>query len=281
MLLDANYHVLLADFGLAAVINNTLPRRSEDVAGTMAYTAPERFQHHYKLTPASDQYSLAVVFYEWLTGQRPFLGTAEQIMHQQLYADPLPLRNIAPDIPQQVESVILKALHKDPEQRFPSVQAFVDALKRAYESSLHHNIISVRIPTRHPSVRPLTGTQTSARHRRSSAAWEWKRNGLDGALVADLFIAMLAGITTFLLWHDENAAWHVFAFFTFAVPIVHAIARKKPLEITVFFSILLLSVALSIALNIFTLLPYVQVILTGLFYIAASLYSIFRHLKHQ
>lgn len=128
MLLGSNGELLLSDFGISIA-----PGTSEQIpVGTVAYMAPEQIEGVPCL--ASDQYSLAVVVYEWLTGTKPFQGTMGQIVQQHLYIAPPPLRVYAPDVPLAVEDVVLCALAKDPRQRFKSVQVFTVALQDAFEA---------------------------------------------------------------------------------------------------------------------------------------------------
>jgi hypothetical protein len=91
--------------------------------------SPEQIQG--KPRPASDQYALGVVAYEWLTGKRPFDGTYWEVMSQHLSVSPASLRKIVPFIPPELEEVVLVALNKDPHQRFMSVQAFAVAFQQA------------------------------------------------------------------------------------------------------------------------------------------------------
>jgi serine/threonine protein kinase len=101
---------------------------NQEPAGTFPYTAPEQLRG--KPCFASDQYSLGIIAYEWLCGKRPFEGNAWEIMHQHLYTAPPPLRDYCPTLPAAVETVILRALAKDPGERFVSMQAFAQALAR-------------------------------------------------------------------------------------------------------------------------------------------------------
>ncbi len=80
---------------------------------------------------ASDQYALGIVAYEWLTGERPFQGTPQEVYIQQCTSPPPSLREKAPKLPPDIEKVILRALEKDPDKRFPSVMAFAEALEKA------------------------------------------------------------------------------------------------------------------------------------------------------
>jgi serine/threonine protein kinase len=128
MLVNRNGEVLLSDFGIA-VKTPSQGADPQDAAGTIAYMAPEQFQG--KADRASDQYALGVTVYEWLTGKRPFRGTAMEITGQHLNHAPQPLREIVPGIPLLVEWVVLKALEKDPKNRFGRVRAFAIALEQA------------------------------------------------------------------------------------------------------------------------------------------------------
>ncbi len=129
MLMGRHNDVLLSDFGIAVIAHSTSSQKVETMAGTIAYTAPEQLQGHPR--PASDQYSLGVVVYEWLCGDRPFQGTLTEVAMQHAMMPPPSLRQKAMEIPVEVEQVVMIALAKDPEQRFASVQAFAHALEQA------------------------------------------------------------------------------------------------------------------------------------------------------
>ena len=91
--------------------------------------APEQIQG--KPRPASDQYALGIVVYEWLTGARPFEGTATEIAMQHVLSPPAPFTHKVPALSREVEQVVLTALSKDPHQRFRTIQAFATALEQA------------------------------------------------------------------------------------------------------------------------------------------------------
>src|SRR6266567_2052341 len=91
--------------------------------------APEQIQG--KPLPASDQYSLGIIAYEWLTGYHPFGGSPTEIISQQLSVLPRPLREKMPNVAPFVEQVILTALDKNPNKRFASVREFALALEQA------------------------------------------------------------------------------------------------------------------------------------------------------
>jgi len=135
MLLGPDQQILLSDFGIAVLSSSPelLTAQGTRMTGTIPYTAPEQLQG--KPTFASDQYSLAIVVYEWLCGRRPFEGSHWEIIEQHLSTPPPPLHERFPELPAEVEAVVLRALAKEPQQRFASVQAFARALERAAQVS--------------------------------------------------------------------------------------------------------------------------------------------------
>lgn len=131
MLVDINNTILLTDFGIALLVEHrTRSMAQQEAIGTIPYMAPEQIQG--KPRPASDQYSLGIVVYEWLCGECPFHGTDDiAIAMQHITASPPPLHTKIATISPTIEQVVLKALSKDPHQRFDSVQAFATALEHA------------------------------------------------------------------------------------------------------------------------------------------------------
>ena len=91
--------------------------------------APEQF--HGKHLVASDQYALAVMVYEWLSGERPFYGSVAEIATKHHESPPPPLHKKVPGLSSIVEQVVLRALAKKPEMRFNSVLEFATALEEA------------------------------------------------------------------------------------------------------------------------------------------------------
>jgi len=129
MLLGKNNEVLLTDFGIATVIQTSRSQHTQSIIGTVSYMAPEQIRGH--AIPASDQYALGVTAYEWLCGERPFTGTFVEITTQQIAVQPPPLRQKAPSLSLAVEQVVMRALEKEAQRRFPSVKDFAEALEYA------------------------------------------------------------------------------------------------------------------------------------------------------
>ncbi|HMF12013.1 MAG TPA: serine/threonine-protein kinase, partial [Gemmataceae bacterium] len=128
-------HVKLGDFGLVYSLEaengkSGKPLRRQSV--TPLYAAPELF--HGTVSRASDQYSLAIVYQELLTGVLPFEGTnARQLMLQHTQAEP----NLAP-LPLAERSIVARAMSKDPARRFPSCTTFAQALTESWCSDEKH-----------------------------------------------------------------------------------------------------------------------------------------------
>lgn len=152
ILLDAKNNLMLSDFGIATMAHSEQSLLGQGMAGTLTYMAPEQIEG--KPRPASDQYALAIMTYEWLCGRPPFLGTMAELLAQHCRTQPTPLRQRHLDIPTNVEAAILKALAKDPHARFPSVQDFAQALIYAHTNPQRTKLSSVlhSIEPRTPAV---------------------------------------------------------------------------------------------------------------------------------
>ncbi len=131
MLFGPGYEVMLSDFGIAVVAQSMGYRvqKVREFEGTILYAAPEQVRGRPRI--ASDQYALGVVVYEWLCGNWPFHGTVEEIASQHTLAAPPSLCEQVPTISPVVETVVFKAMAKEPDERFESVQEFAKALERA------------------------------------------------------------------------------------------------------------------------------------------------------
>jgi serine/threonine protein kinase len=130
ILVDFSGNVLLADFELA-----TDYRNCQSTVATPAYAAPEQMQG--RPCPASDQYALGVIVYQWLCGELPFRGTLAEMAAQHRNVSPPPLRDKTPTIPHTVEQVVLTALAKDPSSRFADIQTFAEVLEESCVSLLY------------------------------------------------------------------------------------------------------------------------------------------------
>ncbi len=127
ILFHAQGHALLADFGLAIVLATTSVKHAGQ-AGTPRYMAPEQFRE--QVCKESDQYALGCVAYELFTGHAPFLASGTiALLYQHVNVSPIPLRQHNPQLPEHIEQAVLKALMKQPNERFKDVTSFIAALR--------------------------------------------------------------------------------------------------------------------------------------------------------
>jgi len=143
MLLGYNNAVLLSDFGLAVIVQSSRDRL-QTVAGTVTYMAPEQLQG--RASPASDQYALAAVIYEWLSGERLFSGSFIEVATQHVLVPPPSLRSKLPALSPAIDQVIQKALAKSPEQRFASVLEFARAFEQVCQAEASKQYASASVP---------------------------------------------------------------------------------------------------------------------------------------
>jgi len=128
ILWEDDYNLLVSDFGIATG-SYTRGYSDQENMGTLPYMSPEHFRA--KAQSASDQYSLAVVVYEWLCGIPPFTeGNSIQMAYQHTYEPPLPLHDKM-DISPTVEGIVMQALAKNPKERFSTVRTFAQVLEEA------------------------------------------------------------------------------------------------------------------------------------------------------
>lgn len=121
ILLTADSHAYLADFGIALVLGRPRITSYGTNVGTLEYMSPEQI-HGKELNHKTDVYSFGCVLYEMLTGDPPF-GTLREVteytlMGHHINDPPRPVRELNPDVDEQTESVVMQALSKDPDERF-------------------------------------------------------------------------------------------------------------------------------------------------------------------
>ncbi|MBW3578514.1 MAG: Stk1 family PASTA domain-containing Ser/Thr kinase [Actinobacteria bacterium] len=132
ILIDDNGDVKVTDLGIARAIDAETVTQTAAVLGTAAYLSPEQAQGA-RLDASSDIYSLGIVLYEMLSGRPPFQGdSAVGVAYQHVQEQPRPPRERNPDVSPAAEAIAMKAVAKNPANRYASAQAMRDDLVRAH-----------------------------------------------------------------------------------------------------------------------------------------------------
>ena len=136
ILIDDNGNAWLSDFGFAHISDSSLSLTGSALIGTPAYISPEQINGG-KITHLSDQYSLGVLLYHLSTGRLPYDADTPIAIAIKHATEPLPRpRAVNPNLPDAVESILIKALAKEPDQRFHSIAEFNDAFQDALQQAL-------------------------------------------------------------------------------------------------------------------------------------------------
>jgi serine/threonine-protein kinase len=131
ILVTADGTVKVADFGIARIVeedDGAEVGEPGEIVGSARYMSPEQLMGK-EATPKSDIYSVGVLLYHCLTGRPPFSGDVKVLAKQHLHKDPAPPRKLNKKISPHMEAVIMKALAKNPDDRYPSATAMLDEIE--------------------------------------------------------------------------------------------------------------------------------------------------------
>ncbi len=190
ILLTVDGNPKITDFGLARQLDHDSGATQADaVMGTPSYMAPEQASGNtHAAGPAADVYALGAIFYECLTGRPPFKGTTiletlDQVRHQ----EPVNPSHLRSSVPLDLETVCLKCLRKEPENRYASAAELADDLRRFLRGE----------PV---EARPVGSLERS---------WRWcQRNPLIATLWAGVALSLLLGIvgSSYFAWQEGRRA---------------------------------------------------------------------------
>ena len=193
IIVDREGRVTLTDFGIARAAQETRLTTTGAVVGTPEYMSPEQAKG-LAVSARSDQYSLAVVAYEMLSGQVPFEAESTlALLHKIAYDPPPPVGPARSDLPAGVDSVLARALDKEPGTRYARVRDFVQALEEAFQGATPEALAGQPQATfpPGPAALPAQTRLAGAPAGRRIPAWGWLAGGL--ALVALLVLMVVGG----------------------------------------------------------------------------------------
>jgi serine/threonine protein kinase/WD40 repeat protein/HEAT repeat protein len=161
---------VVMDFGLARRLNKEDARLTQtgDVMGTPAYMSPEQVRAADEIGPASDIYSLGVIFYEMLTGHLPFSGKSALVMAAVLTQEPDRPSKLRRDLEPGLEAICLKAMAKKPADRYGSMKDFAAALTQVLKTEEGPARPPVVPPKSVPGKKPAAPPQAGARASRET-----------------------------------------------------------------------------------------------------------------
>ena len=182
LLLDAQGTAWVADFGLAKAVEGDNLTNTGDIVGTIRYMAPERF--HGRCDARSDVYALGLTLYEMVALRPAFDQAARQaLIRQVMEEEPPRLRKISPDVPRDLETVIQKAIAREPAGRYATAGALAADLALFLDG------------------KPVRARDTGIVER----CWKWaKRRPAIAALLFGLAVTALTGLTA-VMWQWRAA----------------------------------------------------------------------------
>ncbi|MFQ5864411.1 MAG: protein kinase [bacterium] len=197
IMIDANGGVKIMDFGLAKLSKSSLLTQTGVTLGTAAYMSPEQARGE-EIDSRSDIYSMGVILYQLSTGELPFAEAHHlAVMYAVINEDPRPPRELNPEIPPELQAVILKAMEKDPDSRYQNFEEMANDLMELQEA-----VVSADA-SKEPSQRVLIrrpGRVAKAKGREKTVASQTKK-----VLIYILPILLITGgvVTWFL---KDNAS---------------------------------------------------------------------------
>jgi serine/threonine protein kinase len=185
LLVDDRGHLWVTDFGLAQFNADAGLTMTGDLMGTMRYMSPEQaMAKRVVIDHRTDIYSLGVTLYELLALEPPFRGDDRQeVLRQVLFEEPKPLRQQNKEVPVDLETIVLKCLEKNPNDRYATAQEVADDLRRFLEDK--------PIQAKRPSLRQRLGK------------WTQRHSGLVRVGLAGLFLVTAVSlVSAVLIWQQ-------------------------------------------------------------------------------
>ena len=185
LLIDDRGHLWVTDFGLARVLQeNPDVTATGDLVGTLRYMSPEQARGDKGvIDPRVDIYALGATLYELLTLQPAFNASdRQQLLRQILHDEPVPPRRLRPSLPRDLETIVLKAMDKEPSARYGSARAMAEDLRRFLDD------------------RPVRARRPSLVDR----AVKWSRRHRTPVFTAATTLFLTLAVSTVLLWEAKR-----------------------------------------------------------------------------
>jgi serine/threonine-protein kinase len=194
----------ITDFGIAKISTNEQFTMTGAIVGTPHYMAPEQVQG-LAVDGRADQFSLAVITFEMLTGEKPFTGEQlTTVVYKIVAEEPAPAHRLNSTLNQQITNVLRRALAKKPDARYPNCQKFVDALEAACAAAKGWKPLprggSLDLPTAVEARRPANVSLSS-----STAETKSRSRRKMGILPVLFAILVAAGLVLLIAW--QAAPW--------------------------------------------------------------------------
>ncbi|HEX9697743.1 MAG TPA: Stk1 family PASTA domain-containing Ser/Thr kinase [Actinomycetota bacterium] len=196
IMINARGEVKVADFGIARAASGETVTQTATVLGTAQYFSPEQAQAG-SVDARSDLYSLGIVLYEMMTRQVPFTGASPvAIAYKHVKEDPIPPSRLNADVTPEIEAIVMKALSKNPDNRYQSAQEMRQDLERAIRGQA---VSAPRVMAGETSVMTAPGSGDETVILRGPAAPQRSGRGTGIALLAVIAAAMIGIIIWALL----------------------------------------------------------------------------------
>jgi serine/threonine protein kinase len=164
IMMEADGRVMLTDFGISKAVQGEVASQltgTGTIIGTPHYMAPEQAKG-LEVDGRADQYALAIVGHQILTGKQPFDGSAHSILYKHVFEPPPPVLATRPDVPREISAALDRALSKDPEQRFATMEDFAAALTGPERRSGSRTVVSAPIKPLAPGGPKVTKPNRSS-----------------------------------------------------------------------------------------------------------------------